>query len=90
MYNLSNEMLWDVAANLVEEAKTHRFTERLVLEVLGSHCLIDDEYIDTWIDNLGPEEKAVLLYRVKVAFQDYVLETLHHAWHNILDKYSED
>lgn len=88
MYNLSNEMLWDVAADLLDESKGLHLTERQVLRVFGSHCFVDDDYIDVWIDNLTKEDKTVILYRIKLAFQDYVLEELHHVWHKIMDEVS--
>lgn len=84
MYNLSNEMLWDVAAELFDTEGLN-LTERQVLRIFGSHCFIDSDYVDVWIDNLAYKDKADLLYRIKVAFQDYVLEELHHVWHNIMD-----
>lgn len=89
MYNFSDEMLWDVAADLLDEQKGLHLTERQVLRVFGSHCFIDDDYIEVWIDNLSKEDKATILYHIKLVFQDYVLQQLHHVWGNILEKYND-
>ena len=85
MYNFSDEMLWDVAADLLDEQKGLHLTERQVLRAFGSHCFIDDDYIEVWIDNLSKEDKATILYHIKLTFQDYVLQQLHHVWGNIMD-----
>lgn len=85
MYNISDKMLWDVAAELFDTEGLN-LTERQVLRIFGSHYFIDSDYVDVWIDNLASKDKVVILNRIRLVFQDYVLEKLHNVWHNIIDE----